>query len=187
MVESEIIKLYKYTIRYKCGEKDEYKIILVSDNMWDLIELIADREMIDPMGAASKWFEITDFVLVINESNKWYHLFDINEQDLAIEFGYDVQEQYWKCQFKNDCPESVKGFDEVMMKFEDAIKTLHPNDEWAKTFASGGILGESLYNSHYTQDTIREMRHKKTMHEAQELDDGINVIDEIVKGEINNG
>jgi hypothetical protein len=183
MVECEVIDLYKYTIKYKRGEKDEYEIILVSDNMKDMIELIADREMIDPMGAARKWFEITDFVIVMDENKKWYHLFDINEQDLAVKFGYDVQEQYWKCQFKNDCPESVKYYDEAMGKFVEEIKMLHPDDKWAKDFASGGILGDALYNSHYVQDAIRDMKREKYMHDAQELDAGINMIEEIMKGE----
>ena len=124
MIETEIINLYKYTIRYKCGEVDEYTVILVSDNMKDLISLIADREMVDPMKDASKWFEISDFVWVAREDGKWYHLFDI-EQDLAVKFGYDVQEQYWSVCFKNDCPESVKDVDEIMGKFKDKIKELY--------------------------------------------------------------
>jgi len=183
MVECEVIQLYKYTIRYKCGEEDEYTVILVSDNMKDLIELITEREMIDPMGAALKWFEIEDFMWIAREDGKWYHLFDINEQDLAVKFGYDVQEQYWKCLFKGDCPESVKDVDEVMGKFEDEMKTLHPNDEWAKTFAAGGVLGNALFESKYVQNAMREMRVKRDMHDAQELDAGVGVIEEIVKGE----
>ncbi len=184
MVESEILQLYKYTIIYNSEEKNEYSVILVSDNIAELIELITDREMVDPMNNARKWFEITDFLWAARENGKWYHLFDINEQDLAVSYGYDVQEQYWKCQFKGDCPESVKNVDEVMMKFEDVIKTLHPNDEWAKRFASGSVLGEALYESKYVQDAIREKKKEGDMHGARELDAGIGVIDEIVKGEI---
>ena len=182
MIETEIINLYKYTIRYKCGEVDEYTVILVSDNMKDLISLIADREMVDPMKDASKWFEISDFVWVAREDGKWYHLFDINEQDLAAKFGYDVQEQYWAVCFKNDCPESVKDVDEIMGKFEDKIRILNKDDEWAKTFASGGVLGNALYESEYVQDKIKEEKNKKNMHDAQELDAGIGVIEEIVEG-----
>jgi len=184
MIECYIIQLYKYIIRYRCGEKNEYSIVLVSDNTKDLIDLIAKREMVDPMGAACKWFEIVDFMWVAREDGKWYHLFDINEQDLAVKFGYDVQEQYWECQFKSDSPESVKYNDEAMTRFLGEIKQLNKEDEWAKTFAAGGVLGDALYNSHYTQDAIREMKHKEIMHEAQELDAGINVIEEIVKGEM---
>ena len=181
MIETEIINLYKYTIRYKCGEVDEYTVILVSDNMKDLISLIADREMVDPMKDASKWFEISDFVWVAREDGKWYHLFDI-EQDLAVKFGYDVQEQYWSVCFKNDCPESVKDVDEIMGKFEEKIRILNKDDEWAKTFASGGVLGNALYESEYVQDKIKEEKNKKNMHDAQELDAGIGVIEEIVEG-----
>lgn len=180
MIESEVIKLYKYTIRYKPGERDEYTVILVSDNMKDLINLIADREMVDEMKDASKWFEITEFILAANE--KWYHLFDINEQDLAVKFGYDVQEQYWSVRFKDDCPESVKDVDEIMWKFEDSIKKLQ-GDHWAKTFACGGILGNALYESKYVQDAIRKIKIENAMHNALELDAGIGAIEEIVKGE----
>jgi len=182
-MESEIVKLYKYTIRYNTGEVDEYTVILVSDNMKDMIELIADREMVDPMKDAAKWFEIADFVWVAREDEKWYHLFDINEQDLAVKFGYDVQEQYWTCRFKNDCPESVKDVDEVMIKFEDNMAKLNKDDEWAKTFVSGGILGNALFESKYMQDTIREMKCKRDLHAAQELDAGLGAIYEIVNGE----
>ena len=35
MIESEMMKLYKYTIRYNHGETNEYTVILVSDNMED--------------------------------------------------------------------------------------------------------------------------------------------------------
>lgn len=183
MVESEIIQLYKYTIRYRPGETDEYTVILVSDNMKDLINLIADREMVDPMCEAVKWFEIADFLWVAKEDGKWYHLFDINEQDLAVSYGYDVQNQYWSVSFKDDCPESVKDVDEIMEKFEEKIKMLNKDDEWAKRFASGGILGNALYESKYMQDTIRKMKIDRAMHDAQELDAGINIIEEIVKGE----
>ena len=183
MVECEVIQLYKYTIRYKCGEEDEYTVILVSDNMKDLIELITEREMIDPMGAALKWFEIEDFMWIAREDGKWYHLFDINEQDLAVKFGYDVQEQYWKCLFKNDAPESVKYNNEVMEKFLDEMEKLNKNDKWSKTFAADGILGGALYNSHYTQNAMREKKRERVLHESQELDAGINVIEEIANGE----
>jgi hypothetical protein len=181
MMETEIVKLYKYRIRYKPGEMDEYTVILVSDNIRDLISLIADREMVDPVGEARKWFEITDFLWVAREDGKWYHLFDINEQDLAVKWGYDVQEQYWICQFRNDCPESVK--DVNMGGFEEKIKALHSDDEWAKTFASGGVLGQALYESKYVQDAIREKKRERDLHDAVELDAGISVIEEIVKGE----
>jgi hypothetical protein len=181
MIESEIVELYKYTIRYNSGETNEYSVILVSDNMNDLIKLIADREMVDPMGATSKWFEIADFLWVARKDEKWYNLFDINEQDLAVKFGYDVTDQHWMVLFKNDSPESVKGIDDIMMKFEEEIKTLYSDDEWAKTFAAGGILGDALYESGYVQDAIRGMRHEEDMRDAQELDAGINVIEKIVK------
>lgn len=180
MMETEIVKLYKYNIAYNHGELNEYDIILVSDNMKDLIDLIADREMVDPMNEARKRFSIEDFLLVIGGRGK-YHLFDINEQDLAVNYGYDVQEQYWTCQFKNDCPESVKNVD--LWEFEEKIKVLNPNDEWAATFASGDILGNALYESGCVQDTIREKKRKKDLHEAEELDAGISVIERIVKGE----
>ncbi len=183
MIESEVIKLYKYTIRYKPGERDEYTVILVSDNMKDLINLIADREMVDPMCGAARWFEIADFLWVAREDGKWYHLFDINEQDLAVKFGYDVQEQYWSVRFKDDCPESVKDVDEIMEKFGDEVRNLHPDDEWAKRFASGGILGNALYESKYVQDAIRKIKIENAMHNALELDAGIGAIEEIVKGE----
>jgi hypothetical protein len=183
MVECEIISLYKYSIRYKQGEKDEYTVILVSDNMKDLINLIVDREVVDPMKDANKWFEITDFAWVARKDEKWYHLFDINEQDLAVKFGYDAQEQYWSVCFKDDCPVSVKDIDEIMGKFEDKIKVLHPDDEWSKTFAAGGVLGQSLYEAEYVQDAIRNMKKDRDMHDAEELDAGLGVIDEIVKGE----
>ena len=182
-METEIVKLYKYTITYNSGEKDEYDAILVSDNIRDLIDLIADREMIDPINGARKWLEIADFVLVIKENEKWYHLFDINEQDLAAKFGYDVQEQYWTVLFKNDAPESVTNIDEIMWKFGEKIEKLHTGDEWAKTFASGGVLGEALYGSEYVQDVIREKKRERDLHDAVELDAGIGVIEEIVKGE----
>jgi hypothetical protein len=183
MVEAEIVKLYEYSIRYKSGEKDEYTVILVSDNMKDMIELIADREMVETMKDASKWLEISDFLWASRKDEKWYHLFDINEQDLAVKFGYDVLDQHWTCQFKDDCPESVKDFDEVMVKFEDEMKTLHPNDEWEKSFASGGVLGDALYESKHVQDAIHEKKRERDMHDAQELDAGLGVIEEIVKGE----
>jgi hypothetical protein len=183
MMETEIVQLYKYTIRYKPGEMDEYTVILVSDNIRDLIDLIADREMIDPINGARKWLEIADFVLVIKENEKWYHLFDINEQDLAAKFGYDVQEQYWTVLFKNDAPEPVKNNDEILWNFENKIGDLNNDDEWAKRFASSGVLGEALYGSKYVQDVICEKKREKDLHDAEELDAGIGVIEEIVKGE----
>lgn len=182
-METEILKLYKYRIRYKAGEMDEYTVILVSDNMKDLINLIADREMIDPINGAAKWFEIADFLLAMKEDEKWYHLFDINEQDLAVKYGYDVQEQYWTVLFKNDCPESVKNNDGLLWEFENKIGDLNNDDEWAKRFASSGVLGESLYESKFVQDAIREKKREKDLHDAEELDAGINVIEEIMKGE----
>lgn len=182
-METEVVKLYKYSIRYNSGEKDEYAVILVSDNMKDLVDLIVDREMIETMNKASKWFEIDEFLFVVKKDGKWYHLFDINEQDLAVKFGYDVQEQYWSVRFKDDAPESVKDVSEIMGKFEKEIGALHNNDEWAKTFASGGILGDALYESRCVQNAIREKKKEIALHEAQELDAGINVIEEIVKGE----
>jgi hypothetical protein len=150
--------------------------------MKDLINLIADREMVDPMCGAAKWFEIADFLIMLKDTSKYY-LFDINEQDLAVSYGYDVQNQYWSVSFKDDCPESVKDVDEIMEKFEDEVKVLHPDDEWAKRFASGGILGNALYESKYVQDAIRKKKNERDMHDAQELDTGIGVIEEIVKGE----
>lgn len=183
MIESEIIQLYKYTIRYRPGETNEYTVILVSDNIRDLISLIAEREMVDPMHEAAKWFEITDFLWVAQEDKKWYHLFDINEQDLAVKYGHDVQEQYWTVLFKGDCPESAKNIDEIMWKFEDKIKKLYANDEWVKTFAAGGALGDALYESKYVRDAIRKLKVDKDMMAAQELDAGIGTIEEIVKGE----
>jgi len=181
-METEILKLYKYTIRYKPGEKDEYTVILVSDNIRDLITLIVDREMIDGMGGSSKWFEITDFLFVAKEDGKWYHLFDINEQDLAVKFGYDVQEQYWTVLFKNDAPESVKDVSELLWKFGEEMEKIH-DSEWEKTFVAGGILGDALYESKYVQDAIREKKKESALHEAEELDAGINVIEEIMKRE----
>ena len=178
-METEIIKLYKYSIRYKPGEMDEYTVILVSDNIRDLISLIADREMIDPINGSNKWFEITDFLWVARKDEKWYHLFDINEQDLAVKFGYDVQEQYWTVLFKNDSPESVKDINEIMDKFEDKIKEIHPD----KTFAYGGVLGQALYESKYVQDVIHEKKKEQDLHDAIEFDAGISMIEEIVKGE----
>lgn len=166
-----MMKLYKYTIRYNHGETNEYTVILVSDNMKDLIELILDREMVDPMGGARKWFEIGKFIWVAREDRKWYHLFDTKEQDLAVKFGYDVQEQYWTCQFKNDCPESVEGADEIMWKMKESGE------------AYWDILGQALYESHHVQNAIREKRKEKDLREAEELDAGISVIEEIVKGE----
>jgi hypothetical protein len=136
------------------------------------------------MGAAAKWFEIGEFILVIDENKKWYHLFDINEQDLAVKFGYDVQEQYWKCQFKNDCPESVKYNDEIMGEFGEKIKELNAGDRWAQSFAAGGILGDALYGSKYVQDAIREMKRAREMHDAQEFDAGADVIEKMVRGEL---
>ena len=65
------------------------------------------------------------------------------------------------------------------------MKILHIEDEWAKTFASGGILGDALYGSRCVQNTIREKKRAKDLHEAEELDAGIGVIEEIVKGEEN--
>lgn len=179
MMETEIVKLYKYSIRYKPGETDEYTVILVSDNMKDLIDLIADREMIDPINGAAKWFEIEDFLLLVVKEGGKYHLFDINEQDLAVKFGYDVQEQYWTCQFRNDCPKSVKDVDEIMGKFREDMEKLNVNGmgSW------GGVLGDALYGSRIVQNTIREKKRERDLHEAEELDAGISVIEEIVKGE----
>lgn len=182
-METEIVKLYKYRIRYNSGEKDEYTVILVSDNMKDLVDLIVDREMIDPLNVSQKWFEIADFLFVAKEDGKWYHLFDVNEQDLAAKFGYDVQEQYWTVLFKNDAPESVKDVSELLWKFEEDVKNLHPSDEWAKSFASGGILGDALYESRCVQNAIREKKKEVALHEAEELDAGINVIEEIIKND----
>lgn len=183
MMETEIVKLYKYIIRYNQGEKDEYTVILVSDNIKDLIDLISEREMVESMNSAAKWFEIADFLLAVKEDGKWYHLFDINEQDLAVKWGYDVQEQYWTCLFKNDCPESAKNNDEILWNFENKIGDLNNDDEWAKRFAYSGILGEALYGSKFVQDAIREKKREKDLHDAEELDAGISVIEEIVKGE----
>jgi hypothetical protein len=70
-----------------------------------------------------------------------------------------------------------------MVKFEDEMKTLHPNDEWEKSFASGGVLGDALYESKHVQDAIHEKKRERDMHDAQELDAGLGVIEEIVKGE----
>ena len=181
MIESEIIQLYKYTIRYRPGEMDEYTVILVSDNMKDMIELIADREMVDPMGAAAKWFEIGEFLWVAREDRKWYHLFDINEQDLAVKFGYDVQEQYWSVRFKSDAPESVGGFDEIMVGFEEKMGELNKKDPIG--LGCGGVMGDALYGSKYVQDAIREMKRAKDMHDAQEFDAGVDVIEKMVSGE----
>ena len=178
VMESEIVKLYKYTITYNHGEENEYDIILVSDNMKDLINLIADREMIDPINGTHKWFEITDFLFVAKEDGKWYHLFDINEQDLAVKFGYDVQEQYWKVNFKGDCPESVKDVNELLWKFENEIGVLNNG-----IIPCGGILGDALYKSKCVQDAICKKKREIALCEAQELDAGITVIEEIVKGE----
>jgi hypothetical protein len=183
MIESEIVRLYKYTITYNHGEKNEYDIILVSDNMKDLVDLIVDRDMIDPIGSNSKWFEIADFLWVAREDGKWYHLFDINEQDLAVKLGYDVQEQYWSVSFKNDAPESVKDVSELMWKFESEMEKIHTS-EWEKSFASGGVLGNALYESKYVQEAIRKMRDNRMMHEAEEFDAAVNVIEKIIKGEI---
>lgn len=177
-METEIVKLYKYSIRYKPGEKDEYTVILVSDNIRDLITLIVDREMIDPINGAHKWFEITDFLFVAKEDGKWYHLFNINEQDLAVKFGYDVQEQYWEVNFKGDCPESVKDVNELLWKFESEIGVLNNG-----IIPCGGILGDALYKSKCVQDAIRKKKREIALCEAQELDAGITVIEEIVKGE----
>ena len=93
-----------------------------------------------------------------------------------------MQEQYWSVCFKNDCPESVKDVDEIMGKFEEKIRILNKDDEWEKTFAAGGVLGNALYESEYVQDEIKEEKNKKNMHDAQELDAGIGVIEEIVEG-----
>lgn len=172
MIESEIIQLYKYTIRYRPVERDEYTVILVSDNILDLISLIAESEMVDPMREAAKWFEITDFLWVARKDKKWYHLFDINEQDLAVvKYGYDVQEQYRTVLFKGDCPEFVKDVDEIMWKMKELGE------------AYWDILGQALYESHHVQNAIREKRKEKDLREAEELDAGISVIEEIVKGE----
>lgn len=181
-METEVVKLYKYSIKYNNGEKDEYTVILVSDNMKDLIDLIVDREMIETMNKASKWFEIAEFLFVAKKDGKWYHLFDINEQDLAVKFGYDAQEQYWSVLFNNDAPESVKDVSEIMWGFESEMEKIHTS-EWEKTFAAGGILGDALYESRCVQNAIREKKKEVTLHEAEELDAGINVIEEIIKND----
>ena len=112
------------------------------------------------------------------EDGKWYHLFDINEQDLAVKFGYDVQEQYWKVNFKGDCPESVKDVNELLWKFENEIGVLNNG-----IIPCGGILGDALYKSKCVQDAICKKKREIALCEAQELDAGITVIEEIVKGE----
>jgi len=76
----------------------------------------------------------------------------------------------------------VKDVSELLWKFGEEMEKIH-DSEWEKTFVAGGILGDALYESRCVQNAIREKKTEITLHEAQELDAGIDVIEEIMKGE----
>jgi hypothetical protein len=181
MIECETVSLYKYEIRYNPNEKNEYEFIIVSDNMKTLVEEIVDRELLESMKDARKYLSIKEFLWMPTKDN-WYCLFDIYEQNLAISYGYDVQEQYWKTAFAADAPQSVEidDLNDVMLEFTTKMKKLHPKENYYDII-SGDILAIALYESTYVQDGIRKAKNEKLMHESQELDDGMKVIDALMK------
>lgn len=178
-MESKVIPLYKYEIDYKHGEVNEYDVIIVSDDIKCLIDAIVARELVDPMKDAAKYMSITDFLIV--EDNKNMLLFDINEQNLLVSYGYDVQEQYWSNAFKGERPESVAVDNTILEEFSKEIMRLH-NDDHFSSWIESGVLGDAIYESEYVQSGIRKAKDAQKMHECEEMDAGIRVVDYLVRG-----
>ena len=176
-MESKVIPLYKYEIDYNYGETNEYDVIIVSDDIKCLIDAIVARELVDPMKDAAKYMSITDFLIVENRGGML--LFDINEQNLLVSYGYNVQEQYWFNAFKGERPEPVAVDNMVLVGFSKEIMRLHNDDS---VWMEDGVLGDAIYESEYVQSGIRKANDTQKIHECEEMDAGIKVIDFLVGG-----
>jgi hypothetical protein len=87
-ITCNVIALYKYSVTVRQGKKNQYDHTIVGNTIDRLVEGIVDFELLgfspEEMKDLSKWFEITDFlVMPCEHSRKGYHLFDIDEFDIA--------------------------------------------------------------------------------------------------------
>jgi hypothetical protein len=92
-----------------------------------------------------------------------------------------VQEQYWSNAFKGERPEPVAVDNTILEEFGKEIMRLH-NDDYYSSWKEDGILGDAIYESEYVQSGIKKAKDTQKMHECEEIDAGIKVIDFLVRG-----
>jgi hypothetical protein len=187
-VVCKVIPLYKFEVKYEYEDsnKDEYEYIIISDNIKSLIQEIISRELILSMKDCRKYLSIRDFLLMPCElARNGYHLFDIDEQDLAVSYGYDTQEQYYKTVFKEKVPKpvDVKSIDNVLKAFEASVKELHKDDDQVQHMIEttcDAIAANALYESDMVKKGIEDSKSKQTDHNEKEFLIGIVAIKALI-------
>jgi hypothetical protein len=170
-----LIPLYRFWVRYETDDgKTDYEWVGVSDTISGLVKLIAERELVYSMKDCPKYLDIDDFLLMPCEESKitGYHLFDINEHDIA-QFSPMFDESCYEISLSNP-PIPVIIPSGTYNELYDTMKTIHGDDFWQGECS--GILADSLYKSEMVWVAVANKRVENELHEQKEIKAGSKVI-----------
>jgi hypothetical protein len=152
-IQCKLLSLYKFTIYYNDDDAEHsYTYIIVADTIPGLIDAIADREVEYSMSNSRKYLTVSDFLLMpYEQSHKGYYLFDVDNHDIVMSYGFDIDNQHYMCRFKDNEPKPVIGFEKIFDYFDEKSDRLKRN---SISLYYDEILGNALYYSIYVAIAI---------------------------------
>jgi len=146
-----------------------------------------NRELVWSMKDCRKYLEVSDFVIVPNDSQKRYTLHDI-DHDISKKYGLTIESEFYDCVFEDvNNLKSVVGFDKVLLYLDnvlaqrDSIEFINNSlSEYFSKIDYNYILADALYQSDKVQTAIFDRLHEQNKQDKIEGDAGLKAL-EILK------
>lgn len=147
----KLLPLFKFTIYYNEDDAEHsYTYIIIADTISGLIDAIADREVEYSMHDSRKYLTVSDFLrMPCEHTHNGYYLFDVDNHDIAMSRGLDIDNEHYVCRFEGNEPKPVTGFERILMYFDKRSEQLKNTSQYYDE-----ILANALYDSCYVDKAI---------------------------------
>jgi len=183
-IQCKQIPLYKFTIYYNEDDLEHnYNYMIIADTFSGLVNAIADREIEYSMSGCRKYLTVINFLLMpYEQAHKGYYLFDIDNHDVAMKYGLDIDNQHYICKFEGNEPKPVIGFDKIFDYFDERSVQLKNN---MISLYYDEILANALYDSIFVKRVITGKQLAQMEQDKIERDSGNEALGILLKGENN--
>jgi len=157
-IQCKLLSLYKFKVYYNEDDAEHsYEYMIIADTLSTLIDAITDREIEYSMHGSRKYLTVSEFLLMpCEQAHKGYHLFDVDDHDIMVSYGLDIENQHYMCRFKGDEPKPVMGFEKILEYFDEKSDQLK-NSTISRYYDE--ILANSIYHSSEVKGIVMTKKH----------------------------
>jgi hypothetical protein len=183
-IQCKQIPLYKFTIYYNEDDAEHsYDYMIIADTFSGLVDAIADREIEYSMSDCRRYLTVGDFLLMpCEQAHRGYYLFDVDNHDIAVRHGLDIDSQHYICKFEGDEPKPVVGFDKIFDYFDEKSDQLKTS---TMSLYYDEILASALYYSIYVKKAVAGKQLVQMEWSKVERNSGNEALQILLKGEKN--